>query len=287
MQTPSPVIQRWPRLTRRRLGGLGLTTVLAAACVPLSREIEPMTTRQRNGTPTVESDLGRLHVRPGDAPSIEDEQVAPFGAQTLTLDTERDALLYVPTTYQHDRPAPLAVMLHGAGGNAQHGLDLLRERANAGGYLLLAPAAFGRTWDLLIDNYGVDILTLDAALAEVFRLYTVDPARLAIGGFSDGASYALSVGVTNGDLFSHIIAFSPGYLSPAEQRGRPRIFISHGIYDEILPIDRCSRCIVPALKEAGYAVDYHEFNGSHAVPSSTSEQALTWWLDKAPPVEES
>jgi phospholipase/carboxylesterase len=240
-----------------------------------------MTTRQRTTTPTAESDLGRLHVRLGDAARIEDEQVAPFGAQTLNLDTERDALLYVPTTYQHDRPAPLVVMLHGAGGNARHGLDLLRDRADAAGYLVLAPASFGRTWDLL-----VDILTLDAALTEVFRLYTVDPAHLAIGGFSDGASYALSVGVTNGDLFSHIIAFSPGFLSPAEQRGMPRVFISHGVYDEVLPIDRCSRRIVPALKEAGYEVDYHEFNGPHTVPASITEQALTWWLGKVPSIEE-
>lgn len=31
-------------------------------------------------------------------------------------------------------------------------------------------------------------------------------------GFSDGASYALSLGQPNADVFSHIIAFSPGFM---------------------------------------------------------------------------
>jgi len=52
---------------------------------------------------------------------------------------------------------------------------------------------------------------------------------VAIQGFSDGASYALSLGLTNGDLFTHVIAFSPGFAAPAEQRGRPRIYVSHGV----------------------------------------------------------
>jgi phospholipase/carboxylesterase len=281
MLRPSAVSPTWRRhrLTRRRLSRLGLVALLAAACTPLRRETKPMRSRQHQPDPTaVASDLGRLHVRLGDAPRIEDEQVAPFGAQTLSLDAERDALLYVPNTYQHDRPAPLVMMLHGAGGNAQHGLDLLRDQADANGFLVLAPASFGRTWDLLIDNYGVDILTLDAALAEVFRLYTVGPARLAIGGFSDGASYALSVGLTNGDLFSQIIAFSPGFISPAAQRGLPRSFIAHGVQDEVLPIDRCSRRIVPLLKKAGYQVEYHEFQGGHTVPEKIAKRAVGWWL---------
>jgi phospholipase/carboxylesterase len=35
---------------------------------------------------------------------------------------------------------------------------------------------------------------------------------VALGGFSDGASYALSLDLTNGDLFASLIAFSPGFI---------------------------------------------------------------------------
>ena len=56
----------------------------------------------------------------------------------------------------------------------------------------------------------------------------VDPARLVIGGFSDGASYALSLGLINGQLFRKVAAFSPGFVVTGEPEGKPRVFISHG-----------------------------------------------------------
>ena len=37
---------------------------------------------------------------------------------------------------------------------------------------------------------------------------------MCASGFSDGASYALSLGAANGDLFTHIAAFSPGFMRP-------------------------------------------------------------------------
>src|SRR5438067_2386870 len=83
----------------------------------------------------------------------------------------------------------------------------------------------------------------------------------AIGGFSDGASYALCMGLTNGDLFKYIIAFSPGFSYVIDNNGDPAVFISHGVHDRILPINSCSRRIVPQLKKRGLQVIYQEFNG--------------------------
>jgi predicted esterase len=102
----------------------------------------------------------------------------------------------------------------------------------------------------------------------------VDPDRLAIAGFSDGATYALSVGLAQGLLFHHVLAFSPGFVIPAPRVGRPAIFISHGTADPVLPIDRCSRRIVPALRADGYPVRYHEFVGGHSVPASIATAAV-------------
>ncbi|HEX6291766.1 MAG TPA: PHB depolymerase family esterase [Herpetosiphonaceae bacterium] len=215
---------------------------------------------------------GRLHARPA-----EPQQTAPHGLHPLGLDAGRDGLLYVPATYQADRSMPLVVMLHGAGGNARHGLAPLRELADTTGLILLAPEARRQTWDVLFGQYGPDIRFIDQALQQTFSRYAIDPARLAIGGFSDGASYALSVGITNGDLFTHIIAFSPGFMVPDEQRGMPRLFISHGIHDDVLPIDRCSRRIVPQLEQAGYDVRYHEFDGPHTVPLEIAREAVAWF----------
>jgi phospholipase/carboxylesterase len=105
----------------------------------------------------------------------------------------------------------------------------------------------------------------------------VDARRVAAGGFSDGASYALSLGLTNGDLFTHVMAFSPGFMAPADHVGEPDCYVSHGTRDQVLPIDRCSRRIVPALERAGYEVRYREFDGPHTVPNDIAREAVGWF----------
>jgi phospholipase/carboxylesterase len=170
------------------------------------------------------------------------------------------------------------LLLHGAGGHARHGLSVLIDLAEERGLILLAPASRDSTWDVIADSYGPDVALIDRALASVFGRYAVDSALLAIGGFSDGASYALSLGITNGDLFTHILAFSPGFVASAAERDAPSIFISHGTRDPVLPIDSCSRRIVPRLEKAGYDVHYYEFDGGHTVPAEIAREAVEWFI---------
>jgi phospholipase/carboxylesterase len=103
-----------------------------------------------------------------------------------------------------------------------------------------------------------------------------------VSGFSDGASYALSLGLANGELFGDVLAFSPGFMAPAALAGKPRIFMSHGVDDRVLPIDRCSRRIAPQLRAHGYDVDYREFPGPHVVPPEMGTAALERFLGPAP-----
>ena len=195
----------------------------------------------------------------------------------------RESYLYVPVGYPTERSAPLVLLLHGAGGHARQGLDLLRNLADATGIILLAPASRERTWDLLVGRrYGPDATMIDRALEQTFTRYAIDPARLAIGGFSDGASYALSLGITNGDLFTHVLAFSPGFVAPSARRGSPRAFVSHGTRDGVLPIERCSRRIVPQLKRADYEVRYREFDGGHTIPPGIALEAVRWFMRHKP-----
>ncbi|HKG24509.1 MAG TPA: hypothetical protein VKB09_02625, partial [Thermomicrobiales bacterium] len=169
--------------------------------------------------------------------------------------------------------------LHGAGGNAEFGFYPLRDLADAAGLVLLSPASRGRTWDVILGGYGPDVAFIDQALAAAFDRCAIDPARMGIAGFSDGASYALSLGITNGDLFPAVMAFSPGFAAPAGQEGRPRFFVSHGTQDEVLPIVYTSRQIVPQLELAGYDVLYREFDGPHTVPPEIAHEALDWFLN--------
>jgi predicted esterase len=144
--------------------------------------------------------------------------------------------------------------------------------------LVLAVGSREQTWDALLDSYGPDVSCIDQALAFTFRHYAVDPSHLAIGGFSDGASYALSLGLINGDLFRQIIAFSPGLMVPGKRHGAPFIYVSHGTHDDVLPINLCSRRIVPQLQRWGYDVHYHEFDGTHTIPLPIAREAAIWFL---------
>ncbi|MGY4653034.1 phospholipase/carboxylesterase [Mycobacterium sp. URHB0021] len=203
---------------------------------------------------------------------------APPGLHKLNFGGGRDGLLYVPTTYRPANPAPFMVLLHGAGGDARGGIDPLLPFADEAGLLLLAPDSRDTTWDVIVGSFGPDVTFIDRALAHVFARYTVDPTRLGVGGFSDGGSYALSVGLTNGDLFTHVIAFSPGFAAPGEAVGQPDIFITHGVYDRVLPIDRTSRRLHLRLQRDGHRVVYEEFPDGHVVPTDRARRALDWFV---------
>lgn len=219
---------------------------------------------------------GRLSARPGSGRRGR----VRTGLQTLGLTPERDALLYVPRGYDSQRPAPLVLMLHGAGGCAERGLRPFITHADQQGLILLAPPSRERTWDVILGSFGPDVSFIDLALEKVFQRYAIDRRHLAVEGFSDGASYALSLGLTNGDLFSHVIAFSPGFMAPGEAAGRPAIFISHGTEDGVLPIDATSRKLVPRLEDEGYEVTYIEFPGGHVAAASMAREALGWFLGR-------
>jgi predicted esterase len=219
---------------------------------------------------------GRLIVKAGK--NHFDEDVAA-GLRELGLDRKRDGLLYIPKGYEESTPSPIAVMLHGAGGDAEHGMSLLKHLADAANLILLAPMSRGQSWDIIsYDQFGPDIAFINQALAETLERFNIDTSRIAIGGFSDGASYALSVGLTNGDLFSHIIAFSPGFFYTVGTNGKPRVFISHGTSDNVLPIDHCSRRITARLQKQQYDLIYQEFKGPHIIPSDISDNAMKWFL---------
>jgi phospholipase/carboxylesterase len=246
-------------------GQLGLAGVLAGCAVVERRvPVEPRDDGPRRGG-------ADLSARPGG--TVPAGPAAP-GEHELGVVPERDTLLHVPPGVEG--PLPLVVSLHGAGGSARGGLDLLKSAATEHGFAVLAPSSRGSTWDAVRGGYGPDADVLDRSLRRAFELVQVDPERVAVAGFSDGASYALGLGLANGDLFGGVVAFSPGFVPPGGRTGTPRVFVSHGTGDEVLPVERTSRRIVPRLRDDGYDVVYAEFDGGHAVPPQIVRRAVAW-----------
>ena len=262
-----------PRRELLRLAGAGVVAAVASACGMGRLGDEPV------ADPAAVRLLhsgGRILARPATA---DPPDRGAGGLVRLGLSrSERDGVLYLPSGPRAERPAPLLIVLHGATGNGRQAIRRLQRLAEERGLILLAPDSRAYTWDIVLGGFGPDVEFVDRALARAFSLRPVDPARVAIGGFSDGASYALSLGLANGDLFSRVVAFSPGFVVDVERRGSPRLFVSHGTRDEILPIDTCGRRIANDARRLGYDVRFAEFDGGHEVPSEVAQTAMDWLL---------
>lgn len=213
---------------------------------------------------------GRLSVRPKTG-----VRTTASGTQRLGIDKERDAILQMPSVIPSS-PMPLLVLLHGAGGFAERQLARMGSAPSDAGVAVLAPQSRSVSWDAIRGRFGPDVDFLNRALGRVFDLVSVDPARLVMGGFSDGATYALSLGLINGRLFRKVAAFSPGFVVTGEPDGKPRIFISHGTHDDILPIERCGRVIAQRLRASSYDVTFREFDGGHEIPPAIAGEGLSW-----------
>jgi phospholipase/carboxylesterase len=207
-------------------------------------------------------------------PHASRESVTP-GVSALGLAAERDGFLFVPHDNSAIHPSPLLVLLHGATQRARM-FDRLADAADSAGVVLLAPDSRDITWDGIRGDFGPDIAFLSRAIDRAFDRAHIDPCRVAIGGFSDGASYALSLGIRNARLVHGVVAFSPGFIVPADSVQRLPVFVRHGTHDQILPIDGASRTIVRRLRDAGFAVDYEEFDGRHTVRPADARASLHW-----------
>lgn len=212
----------------------------------------------------------------------------------------RDGIVgYIPPSVRPGTPAPLLVLLHGASGEGALMVERFKAEADRRGLILLAPKSGGPTWDtvtLFNPNYGSfakiaalpptnppmpfdeDVKRVDKALQLLLRYVAVDPNRIALAGFSDGATYALALGLKNPQLFGTVIALSPGFAYPTSSKGGQRVFVAHGTRDRILSFGSTKREIVPNLQRHGYKVNFVRFDGGHEMPDDIVAQALDYFL---------
>jgi dipeptidyl aminopeptidase/acylaminoacyl peptidase len=80
---------------------------------------------------------------------LQPDSVPPAGLQPLHIESDRDGLLYVPQGYSPERPAPLVLSLHGAGGDAHGGMAPFLSLADEAGMILLSPDSRSSTWDVI------------------------------------------------------------------------------------------------------------------------------------------
>jgi len=218
------------------------------------------------------STAGRLTARPH-----ESRKSYVSGRTALGLDSARDAILLTPKSEPKSN-FPLLVFLHGAGQNADEMFEYLGTAPEEAGVAVLAPNSRGKTWDAISSGgfFGRDVKFINDALELVFEMLAIDARHLVLGGFSDGASYAISLGMINGDLFRGVMAFSPGFIIDGPWVGKPRFYISHGKQDPILPIEEYRRRVYGELIRRDYGLTGREFDGGHEIPDKVLREAFQW-----------
>ena len=209
----------------------------------------------------------------------------PFGVSAL----DKASFVYRPTAARGAKPGVL-VLFHGAGGDARRFLELFRDEAERRNLILVSMQSLGRTWDIMSSDEilsagrarsarssGRDAKRADAALAALFRRVAVDSDRIVAAGFSDGASYALSLALGNDQLIRGVVGLAPGFIKYPGPRGPLRIAITHGTEDPVLSFDN-ARQIASELRKRGHRVTVLPFEGGHTIEQDSLAKALDFAL---------
>jgi predicted esterase len=216
-------------------------------------------------------------------------QTAP---QPRIIPLPNGAIAYIPASAGPN--PPLLILLHGADHRPGWMIERLAPDADKRGIVLLAPSSQGGTWDAVTRakanpsrdsplvnanarrfTGGRDANRVEAAIAALAQTIPVDRARTVLAGFSDGATYALALGMSRAHAFAAVIAWSPGIAleTPAPARGR-RVFVSHGRQDPVLPYATDCAEILPNLRTEGAALTFLPFDGVHQIPEAAVEAFL-------------
>jgi phospholipase/carboxylesterase len=235
---------------------------------------------------------------PAAARSPEMKLISDASAPAATPGVQKlaaNAFFYRPASASNS-PRPLIVMFHGAGMSARNFLDGARGEADRCGCLLLSVQSAGATWDMIglvrqaskngratpDQLFGADTGLVEQALSIALRAADADRNSVVLAGFSDGASYALSLGLANPAIVRGVIAFAPGFhLEPAAINPRQRLFIAHSPTDQILPFERTRDDTVASLQKAGFDLRFRPFDGGHRVDKMVLSEAIDFVVGRS------
>lgn len=142
---------------------------------------------------------------------------------------DRRALLHAPSRYRPGRPVPLVVALHGRPSSAEElrRTTALDATADVNGFLVVYPDARDGSWNALECCAGADdVGFLKSLVGELVKTWGVDPDRVYVTGFSNGASMSYRLAVEASDIVAAIAPVSGGfYGGPADTDPgyRPRV----------------------------------------------------------------
>lgn len=188
-------------------------------------------------------------------------------------------------------------MLHGYGAN-EYDLIGLADALDPRFTIISARAPIslgngGYAWfPIAFTDDGIKVLDVKSAiesralilkfLDEIIAHYRIDAKRAFLMGFSQGSAMAYSIALTEPRRLAGMVAMSGRLpderllqLAPAEQLKNFPIFVSHGLYDEILPIQN-GRDSQTRLRQLDVNLTYKEYPMGHQVSAECLSDISRW-----------
>ena len=200
-----------------------------------------------------------------------------------------------PDGYSPEVHYPLIILLHGFGAS-MHDLAGLCPSIDTEGYIYacpnaplsfqLGPGHVGYGWmppkgQATEEDAQRAVALLEAFFDEVMEQYNVAPGRVILMGFSQGGGMTYRCGLPRPEVFAGLGALSSGTLNPEEFEGRlpekrsQPIFIAHGVYDELAPIE-LGRQAKSFLEGEGYRPSYNEYPIRHEISQEVLDDLVPW-----------
>jgi poly(3-hydroxybutyrate) depolymerase len=194
---------------------------------------------------------------------------------------EMEYALFVPTTYDKDKKAPLVIALHGLGSNPQQMMRYkgLTDLAEKGGYVVAAPMGYNsRGW------YGVrgpkggksgdpenlgelsekDVMNV---LDVVKKDYAIDPDRVYLMGHSMGGGGTFHLAAKYPDVWAALAPIAPALFRPQSDLEKFKhlpVMLVQGDKDNLCPVETARRW-VDGMKKLEMKCEYVEVAGGDHV----------------------
>ena len=132
------------------------------------------------------------------------------------------------------------------------------------------------------DSFRSAAAELGAFHDELWAQTGIGPDRTVLGGFSMGCVMSYALGLDGARPAPAGILALSGFIPTVEgwepslgDRSGTAVLIAHGRLDPVIPVT-FARSAHEVLEQAGFAVDYREFDGAHQVDPDDLPRTAAW-----------
>ena len=133
-----------------------------------------------------------------------------------------------------------------------------------------------------MENHQIQVIDSINKCIEDLHL---DPERVNLLGFSQGASLSIYSGLLNPDRFNSVVALSGFFpvqrLGDINYKGLEKLdlFMGHGKLDPVVPINLGQRTRDGLIK-LGMKPSFHEYNSEHTIPNDCLKDFMEWLKER-------